>query len=142
MKTEKQTGSRTINLKRVLDAHQISKQEMAGILFPDNAHQVLALNRVIRGEAMLDERQISTLADTLGTSIDELYTGSEWGQARAKGSMVVLTSGDYRAELDTRTWISKVYKDGNVFKDFVLSGKPITLREYIAKLDEVITSEV
>ena len=126
-----------INLASVLASTSLTKNEIAAQLYPGRKHPQLALNRVLAGEADLDSEQISKLSLLTGIPIPRLFTGGSWTASTARGTHT-LTSGSYRAELDTRTWITKIFHNGSLCHESILHSGVITLSEYISLLDIVV----
>jgi hypothetical protein len=68
---------RTIDVKEIIEKHQLDAKEVAQQLFPGNKYPKLALNRVMAGSAQLDANQMSKLALLIGVQVSDLYSGSE-----------------------------------------------------------------
>lgn len=130
-----------INLNQILTEHNLNVREVAEQLFPNNKYPRLALNRVIAGKASLDADQISKLALFTGRSIASLFSGEEWKAQVKKGGVHVFTNGDYRAELDTSTWITKVFHKGSLFHEEIIHSDTIPLRSYLSELDKLILKQ-
>ena len=127
----------TIDIRKVIDENGLSFDDIALHMFPTNVHPRLALNRVIRGEAFLDERQISKLAKLSGLSISELFGEVEWKAMSKKGTLLFM-SKDFKAELDTETWVTKIFHKDSFFHEEVIHSGFVPLSEYIAKLNALI----
>ena len=132
---------KTINLKKIIEDQLLDKNEIAKLLFPTNAYPVLALNRILAGTAVLNADQISKFSLFSSIPIAELYEGNGW-KSTIKKNVHILTSGDYVAELDTSTWTTKIFHNESLFHEFVMVSKSITLSDYIAKLNEVIKTNL
>ena len=125
-----------INLRKIIEHHELDSTEIAKLLFPKNRHPLLALNRILFNKAVLDADQISRFSMFTGIPIADLYDGTGWQSRYSKGKHI-LTSGDYRAELDTETWSTKVFKNDTLYHEFIMHAKSITLSEYIQRLDSI-----
>jgi len=130
---------KTIDIQAIIDAEGLDKNKIAEQLFPTNQYPRLALNRVIAGKAELDASQISRLASLAGMTFDELY-GENW-KAKSKDGIHKFTNGDYTAELDTNTWITKVFHNSSMLHESVLHSKDLPLSEYFILLNKIIKNE-
>lgn len=127
-----------IDLSKIIEDRQLDKTEVADRLFPEHKHPKMALGRVLVGEGDLDASQISLFSLYSGIPIAELYTGGGWVSTLGE-STHTLTCGEFTAELDSKTWTTKLFKNGSVFHQFILSSKSISLEEYIHMLDSEIS---
>lgn len=127
------------NLTAIIEQYSLDPKELAAELFPENKHPMPALARVINGEALLNTDQISKLSFMTGIPIDKLFTGEKWVSKGSKSGSVILENADYRAEMDTSSWVTKVYHKNSLFHEAVLvDGRSVTLSEYIKELDKLI----
>ncbi len=127
-----------IDLGKIIQAKGLDESEVAQQLFPTNAHPKLALRRVLKGDGVLDADQISKFSLFSGIPIAELYTGSEWASSIDQNKHV-LTSGDYKAVLDTSTWTTKIFHKDSMFHEFIIHSPTIGLSEYIERLNKEIS---
>ncbi len=123
-----------IDLKRVIQERELDTNELAKHLFPGNTHARLALNRVMRGESLLNADQISKLALFCGLSIEELFSGGAWTNKKDKG-IHTFTNGDFKAELNLGEGMTKLYHKGSLFHESILHESMIPLNEYIKKIE-------
>ena len=127
----------TVKVKEVIEQKGLDVRDVAQQLFPKNKFPQLALNRVMRGEAVLDADQISKLASLAGVSIAELYSGN-W-KATTKDGVHVFTNGEFRAELDTKTWVTKVFHNSSMFHESIIHSGSTPISEYLQELDSIIS---
>lgn len=127
----------TIDLKAIIEAKNLDYKIVAQQLFPTNQYARLALNRVIAGKALLDSTQISKLALLANMTIDELYTNREW-KAETTNGIHKFTNGDYIAELNTNTWVTKVFHNTSMIHESVIHAKDTPLNQYLEALNNVI----
>jgi hypothetical protein len=128
---------KTINLKEIIEKQNLDTKEVAEQLFPNNKYPKLALDRVLSGKAFLDTNQMSKLSMLTGIPIEKLYSGSEWKPSNQKG-IHKFTNGEYVAELDTKTWITKIYKNDSLFHEAIISDGSIALSVYLSELTSII----
>lgn len=130
---------RTIKVKEIIETRGLDIKEVARQLFPRNKYPVLALNRVIKGESVLDADQISKLALMSGLKISELFSGENW-KATARKGVHVFTNGEFRAELDSETWITKVFHKDSMFHESIINSGSTPVSEYLSQLDLIINN--
>lgn len=128
--------------KELIETSGLTLKEVAEQLFPGNKYPYLALRRVLSGEAMLDMAQASKLSLLTGIPIEQLYSGSGWtGPAPSdQKNVLVLENQDYRAELNTATWVTKLFHKNSLFHESVIHAGTISLEEYVQSLDQLITN--
>jgi len=129
---------KTLDLKSIIDRNNLEVKEVAVELFPNNKYAKLALDRIIKGEAFLDTNQLSRLSQMTGITINELFEGGKW-KLKSDDTMMTFEYGDFRAELNTSTWETKVYHKNSIFHESVLSKRTISLKEYLSELNKLIT---
>lgn len=131
---------KTIDIKKIIRAQGLNRNDVALQLFPKNKFPRLALNRVMAGLSVLDADQISKFSLFSGLPIADLFDSENWKAQTEKGreQTLILTSGDYRAELDTATWTTKIFHKESLFHEFILHNSSLTLKEYVEKLEETI----
>ena len=125
-----------INLKEILVASGLDMTDVAKHLFPTNKYPKLALDRIIDGKAFLDSHQLSKLASMTGMTVSDLY-GGQWKQT-SKGDIITFTCYSYRAELNTTTWIVKIFDNNSLFHESIIVSGSTVLSELIGKLNSII----
>ena len=133
--------SSKINVAAIIEQYGLSKLELASDLFPNNKYASMALTRVINGEAFLNSEQLSLLANKLGVTVDSLYADREWDLKSNSAGVLKFENGSMIAELDTETWITKVYKKGSLIHETVLHNGSITIANYLEKLNNLINNK-
>ncbi len=126
----------TIDLRELIEQRGLKIQEVAEFLYPGNKFPRVSLQRVLDGKALLNSEQVSRLAAWLGISIDSLYKRG-WS-SEFKGETCILTNGNYRAELLTKTGETKVFHLGVLFHEIILHDPAIPLSQYIDLLNAII----
>ena len=132
---------KTIDLDRIIKTKKLNKKELAQRLFPGNKYAPLALNRVIKGDGFLDSNQIVLLSELTGIKIGNLYSGNEWDLKKDKG-LTVFTSGNFRAELDTKTWVTKVFDNDSLFHESVIHSGSTPLSAYLTQLTQIVGRQI
>ena len=126
-----------INLGRIIKNKNIDRKHLAEVLYPMHKHPVMAIDRVVNGEMLLDSTQIVKLSDYTGIAVEDLFTDS-W-KSTIKDGTVTLVNGDYVAVINTETWATSISKHGDteVLRTFFTPG--VSLGSYIQKLDYEIS---
>ena len=132
---------KTIDLDKIIKKKKLDKKELAQQLFPGHKYASLALNRVIKGDGFLDSNQISLLSELTGIKIGNLYSGNEWDLKNDKG-LTVFTSGNFRAELDTNTWVTKVFDNDSLFHESVIHSDSTPLSVYLTQLTKIVGRQI
>lgn len=132
--------SNKINVAAIIEQYGLNKVTLASELFPDNKYASMALTRVIKGETFLNSEQLSLLANKLGVSVDSLYSDKKWEIQSDKAGILKFENDEFTAELDTQTWITKVYKKGSLMHETVLHNGSLALSEYLEKLNNLINN--
>jgi len=128
----------TIDLEKIIRELGLTKEGkfiIAQQIFPENKYPVLALNRIISGEAVLDANQISKLSMLLGIPIDQLF--GSWKTIKHKQTYI-FTNGNYRAELDTITWQLLIFDNNSLFHEEVIFPPSITVKDLLSLLNKQI----
>ena len=127
-----------LNIKGAIDAAGLTEQQVARELFPSHRFPEKALQRVLAGDGYLDSRQISKLAAVTNVPVGELFGGQI--TMVSKGAVHTITTGDFRAELDIISGVTKIYRNCSLVHETVLHSPSITLSEYLKQLQFIISS--
>lgn len=128
---------KTIDLNGIIIKQELDPKDVAQQLFPGNKYPKLALNRVLAGEAVLDANQISKLSLMTGLSVDQLYSENGW-TSTSKAGIIAFQNGEYKAELSTETWVTKIFHNGSLFHESVITPGATPVREYLNELNSII----
>lgn len=134
--SKNQINMKTIDLEAIIENNQLDTDALAVELFPNNKYPKMALSRVLKGEALLDSNQVSKLAMMLNVDISTLYTGG-W-KAVSKKDLHIISNKEFRAELNTKTWESKVFVNDTLYHSTLLHVSGITLLEYIENINKIV----
>lgn len=129
------------NLSTIIDQHSLDSKKVAAELFPENKYPMIALSRVINGEALLNTEQVSKLSFLTGIPINDLFEQGNWKNLPRKASdnTMAFENEDYRAELDRDTWITKLFHKNSIFHEAVIvDANTLPLSEYFNELDKLI----
>lgn len=129
------------NLNAIIEQQGLDAKKIAAELFPENKYQMIALSRVINGEALLNTEQISKLSFLTGIPINQLFEQGDWKNLPTKSTdnLMMFENGDYRATLDRESWVTKLYHKNSIFHESVIvDGNTVPLSTYLAELDKLI----
>lgn len=126
----------TINLQHIIDTLKLDVNELSNHLFPNHKHSRLALNRVIQNKSLLDASQISKLSAYTGIPIGKLYS-STW-EISSKNDILTIVDANFKAELNLKTWTTKVFDNNSLFHQDVLHSPGISLSDYLNLITEII----
>ena len=129
---------KTIEIDKLITKLDLDPNVVADMVFPGIKHPRLALNRVMAGKAVLNADQISRLSMYTGVPIAELFAGGAW-KMKGREKTLSFTAGKYRAELDTETWVTKIYHNETVFHETILQPGSTPLSSFLASIEEVIS---
>lgn len=128
-----------LELQKIIERYELDVHEIAKKLYPLAKYPKLAIDRVLSGEALLNSEQVSLLANIVGVPINFLYSGGGWTwNGTAKESLLSFSTEEYNAELNTDTWVTKIYHKGSLFHDAIIHGGSVPLSEYLAILSNLI----
>lgn len=112
-------------------------REIGRLLFPSAEHPDLALDRVIKEGRALDTDQLTKLAAYKNISVCAFFSSEKW-KARTNNGVHYFENGEYTAELNSKTWVTRVFHKGSLFHDELIHNGSITLSEYLKKLELLV----
>ena len=127
-------------LSSIVEQHSLDTKTLALELFPENKYPMIALTRVMNGEALLNSEQISKLSFITGIPISVLFDGEGWESVPTKEeNIIIFQNGEYRAELDRSTWVTKLTHKGSIFHEAViLDGTSVPMSKFLSEIDTII----
>ena len=126
-----------IKLAETIEALNLNKKEVAEILFPSNKFPVMALDRVLDGDAVLNADQISRLALFANVSLSSLFTGEGWG-CKTRGGIHTFTNGEFVAKVNLEAGYVYMFHNKTLFHSENLISKSINLVELVEFLNKQI----
>lgn len=130
-----------IDLQNIIDLNDLDKKKLASELFPDAKFPIPAMSRILSGESLMNSEQLSKLAHMLDVSVDDLYSTGGWkmkGNKADNSHVITFSASNYRAELDTKTWITKIYHKGSLFHESVIIDGKCPINEYLQTINTLI----
>lgn len=129
----------TFDIKKVIEHYKLDTNEVAEALFPHVRYKTLALNRVLKGEAYLDTKQIEVLAKLTGVLIQDLFTFGEWKGGHEDGC-IIMTRGEYKVKLNYNGVYMTLTKGPHIVAQELTSSKNISIDDFISHIDSLIKS--
>lgn len=128
------------NLQAVIEHYNLDTDEVAKALFPHARYQKLALNRILKGEAVLDTEQLEALSKLTGVLVHDLFFISEDWKGSSENGHLVFIKGEYKVKLNYNGAFLSVYKQSELIHQEV-SGKNMSLLEFIEYINKVINNQ-
>lgn len=132
-----------IDIYKFIDDHGLDRKEVETALFPTAKHPYYALNRVARGEGLLDSEQLYKLAEMAGVSVSDLYDHKQWKvpERNDDPNKMIFENGEYKAVLDRGTWITKIFRKDSMFHESVITSGTTALSVYLQELDRIVEED-
>ena len=128
-----------INIKKILEDKGVSKTQIASLVFPDVKFPQRAFSRVLTGKTELTVSQAATIAEFLDVRIEDLYEPDRWLWDNSKdGKCIFLYGNNFRAEIDTQTWKTRLYHKDELITEEVICDEHVPIGEYFAKLKRLV----
>ena len=129
----------TFDIKKVIEHYKLDTNEVAEALFPHVRYKTLALNRVLKGEAYLDTKQIEVLAKLTGVLVQDLFTFGEW-KGGCEDGCIIMTRGEYKVKLNYNGVYMTLTKGPHIVAQELISPVIISVDDFISHIDSLIKS--
>lgn len=126
-----------IEIKKIIKERDLDTKQVAQQLFPKHRYPILALQRIMKREGVLDADQISKLALMAQVSISELFGRGEW-KSRLKGNTMTLTCSNFVVELDTKTWVTRIFDKESLFHESIIHDGATPVSAYLIQINKII----
>lgn len=133
----------SIDLAKIIELNDLDKVQLARDLFPNNKFSSMALARVIKGEALLNSEQLAKLAHILDVTVDDLYNSGGWKMKANKADnkhIITFEAVNYKAELDTKSWLTKIYHKNSLFHESIIIDGKCPINEYLETINNLISN--
>ena len=132
--------SNKIDLSKIIDENKLDKKEIAKQLFPSNQFPMMALTRIVKGEAFLNSEQLSKLSLILDVEVSALYSGADWALSSSEDT-ISFKKGTFTSLLCTKTFTTRLYDGETLFHEQILHKTSISLSEYTEDLNAIIKNK-
>lgn len=128
-----------INVDSIIKNAGLELLEVARVLFPAHDHPDRALNRIIKGDGLLDELQVFQLATLIGCEVSELYSGDGWKASFGSDNQHIFRSDTWTAYYNANTGVTQLYGAHGGYRELVMSPSNTTITDYLQTLTELVT---
>lgn len=134
--TETNMSKMIVDLDKVINMHELDRKEVAKKLFPDNIHQMPAMERILRGESELTASQLVTLSTLIGCEISDLFSLKPhgWRMLSLENGTIRFTLDSYVAIFNTRTFVTNIFDGDRELGSMILSTYTVPLPVYLQSL--------
>ena len=135
-----------MDLERICQATEVPVAALARALFPHHEYPLHALKYVGKSKHGLTPEQLATVINMTGKTEAELKQLSDIPVTPVKGGWSwrpdalksVFYKDKWRADYYPSTNVAYLFKDGELVSDHILVAQTITLRQFIADMEELI----
>lgn len=126
------------NISKVIEKYKPDIDILAKLMFPNVKYPKQAFDRVLKGEAQLNSKQLEDLASYLGILVVDLFASTSWKSFNEDGCMC-FSKGEYKAKLNYKGVYMTLYKNNEVIEQRVANIPDMKVQEFIEFLDEIIS---
>lgn len=127
----------TIDLQKIIDAKGLLIKDLGKILFPKTKYPYLAIRRIMRGKAFLSSAQVVKLSEVTGIPVNFLFNFGKWELALQDKKMKAV-SGEITAELNTETWETQLFKNGEKHLEPFKFAHGVAISTYLEHVTNLI----
>lgn len=125
------------NINTVIDRYSLNTDELAKVLFPSVKYPKQAFDRIIKGEADLDVKQLQLLAKHIGVHISELFMSNDW-KGTSEDKCLTFTKGEFKVKLNYNNVFMTIYKNGTEVNQIIGNVPNMTIEEFTNYINELI----
>lgn len=126
-------------IKQLIKEKGLSQKKLAEALFPKNKYPENALRRIFRNGSTVTMDQAKIIADFLGVPVSDFYTLDGW-RYRSSGSCHTFVKGDYRAEIDLSSGVTRITCKGTELCETLFHCPTVTLSDFIKAVENIISN--
>ena len=128
------------NIQKIIEHYSPNTEELGRVLFPYIKYPKQAFDRVLKGEANLDSRQIELLASYFGVFVSDLFSLDDWkGSWDNEHKCLTFVKGLYRVNLNYGGSFITVYQDGKMIHQEIKShADSMSLTDFIQYINNLI----
>lgn len=125
------------DLNKAIEHFQLKPADVAKVLFPSAKYENLALQRVLKGKADLDTKQLYDLASFIGITVADLTTYDNWKGISENGYLVFIR-GEYKAKLNYNGVYLTIYKGTQLIAEETGNIGIMTISDFIEHINNLI----
>lgn len=126
------------NINKIIEHYNLYIDEVAQALFPNIRYQKFALDRVLKGEALLNTDQIQALANLAGVFVYDLFNIDSW-KGKTENGHLVFVKGDYKVRLNYNGAYLSIYKGSELIYQELASCN-MTIKKFIERINKIINN--
>lgn len=126
------------DLNEIIAKYNPDLRVLADTLFPNAKFAKMALDRVIKYQALLDTDQVIALAEFLNVPASSLFSESSNLTSEKINGRIELTKGNVKVVLFENSFYYSVYKNNKLIEQVVDDGSRITTDELFNKINTLI----
>ena len=129
------------SISSIIERYNPDVEELSKVLFPYIKYPKQAFDRVLRGEANLDTKQLEQLASYLGVLIADLFVlEDDWkGLYNNDCKCLTFVKGPYRVNLNYNGSFLIVYKDGKqIHQEVKCTTEAMTIQDFFLYINNLI----
>lgn len=127
------------DINKVIEHYKLNTEDLARVLFPAVKYPKQAFDRILKGEADLDIKQVEALASHIGILVNDLFLLGSWKGSSEDGCLTML-KGDYKVKLSYKGVFLSIYKNNKLIEQKISNIPGMTMQEFINYLDNFIKS--
>lgn len=127
----------TIDLQKIIDAKGLLIKDLGKILFPKTKYPYLAIRRIMMGKAFLSSEQVVKLSEATGIPVNFLFNFGKW-ELDLQDKKMKAVSGEITAELNTETWETQLFKNGEKYLDPFKFAHGVAISTYLEHVTHLI----
>lgn len=125
------------NINNVIEHYNLNVENLAKVMFPNVKYPKQAFDRILKGEADLDIKQVETLASHIGVIVTDLFSVDTW-KGISEDNYLTLLKGDYKVKLNYHGAFISIYKDNKLISQQIANAPSMTIQEFVEFLDNLI----
>lgn len=125
------------NINDVIEHYKLNTDDLAKVLFPAVKYQKLALDRILKGEGVLDVTQVERLANHIGVLVSDLFSANTWKGSTEDGHLIFI-KGPYKVKLNYNNVFLSIYKNGMLVEQKISNVPSMTIEELKEYLNNLI----
>lgn len=125
------------NINAVIERYNLNTDELAKVLFPSVKYPKQAFDRIIKGEADLDVKQLQALASHIGVHVSELFTSNQW-KGTTEDNCLTFIKGEFRVKLNYNNVFMTIYKNGTRVDQIIGNVPNMTVEQFTNYIDNLI----
>ena len=127
------------SINKIIEYYNLDTDDLAKVLFPTVKYPKQAFDRIIKGEADLDIKQVENLASYIGVTVLDLFQLDTWKRLSENGYLIII-KGAYKAKLNYNGSFLSVYKEHQLIEQKIVNASILSLQEFITFLNNFIYS--